>query len=243
MLHHHFSVTFTKDFILSSAFATFIVSHIFNNTQDIDSKILEHLDSFNDINESQSLWSWNDDSSIKFDLLTKTDLNISCSWWEIDNQIIKFSPSCIKQKLRQYFWYHDTSHSSRFWSCEPERHTFHFLINDWFDLFWIIFCWSESLLLLVDQCRKRGTINISVKDTDFESFIFQSSSNIDSNSTFTNTTFTTADCDYFFDLLQVFLLCEFLLFSLWGKINVNIRESIFFQIFFNQTFKSSVIFS
>lgn len=56
LLHHHFSVTFTENLILSSTFATLIVSHIFDNTQNVDSKILEHFDSLDDINESQSLW-------------------------------------------------------------------------------------------------------------------------------------------------------------------------------------------
>jgi len=71
--------------------------------------------------------------------------------------------------------------------------------------------------------------------------VFKCGGNVDSDGTFADTSLATAYCDDFFNLGQVFLFGELFLFSLGCEIDVNIRESIFFQILFDKAFKSSVI--
>lgn len=103
LFHHHFCVAFTKNFIFSSTLAALIVSHVLDNPQNRYSKVLEHLNSFNHVNECQSLGCRHDDSPVEFYLLAKTQLHITSPWRHIYDQIIKLSPPGFVQELGKYF--------------------------------------------------------------------------------------------------------------------------------------------
>ncbi len=185
----------------------------------------------------------NDYCTVKLNLLAQTDLDVSSSWWHVNDQVVEFSPPCVEKELWENFGDHDSPHGSRFRTNKTKGHAFHVFINDGFNLFWILLRWSQRLIFLVNQCWKWRAIYIGVKNTDFESLVFEGGSNVNGDSTFTDASLATAYCNYLLDLGKVLLFCELLFFGLRSQIYINIRKPILFQILFYQAFQSTIVLS
>lgn len=66
LLHYHAGIPPAEDQVVMLAFAAFIIGHILDNPQYPHSKVLEHLNSLDHIDEWQSLRCSDNDGSIKF---------------------------------------------------------------------------------------------------------------------------------------------------------------------------------
>lgn len=83
LLHYEAGVSFAEDVVVVVAFTALEVGHVLYDSEDSYSEILEHLDAFDNVDEGESLWGCDDDCSVEFQLLAKTELDVSCSWRHI----------------------------------------------------------------------------------------------------------------------------------------------------------------
>src|SRR5687768_12641810 len=82
----------SKNVAFFSAMRANILGHIFHDSQNGNSDLLEHLQAALGNLHGKSLRGHDDHSATQAHSLRKCQLNISGSWWQIQKQIIQLSP-------------------------------------------------------------------------------------------------------------------------------------------------------
>lgn len=69
MFDEHLGVASSEDQIFVTALSALIIGHVLDDSKDGNSEVLEHLYSFDDVHEGESLGGGHDDCPIEFKLL------------------------------------------------------------------------------------------------------------------------------------------------------------------------------
>ena len=78
-------VSSAKDTMLSVANIALEVGHVFDYTDSWYFEAIKHLDAFGDINIGQLLRCCDNDRRLQTQLLAKSQLNVACAGWHVDD--------------------------------------------------------------------------------------------------------------------------------------------------------------
>jgi hypothetical protein len=96
--------------VLLIALCALVIRHVFDDGNRRDFKLVKHLNTLDNIDIGQFLWGSHDDCCVKVNFLCKGKLDVTCTWREIDNEVVKLPPVSVPNHLGHQAGYDGASH-------------------------------------------------------------------------------------------------------------------------------------
>jgi hypothetical protein len=103
-------VSFAEDSVLLVTLCALVIAHVLNERDSWYLEAIEHLDSLDHVDVAQSLRSCDDDSGREAQLLAQRELDVTCSWREVDDKVVQIAPVGLTYQLSHDLRNHWSSH-------------------------------------------------------------------------------------------------------------------------------------
>jgi len=207
------SVALSEYFVFLVTLATFKVTHIFDDSYGRDFKLIEHLNTFNDIYICEFLRCGHYDSGFNIDFLAECQLNVARARGEIHNEVVEIAPVSVADELIHEVGSYRASHDSRavtlrcVLSNETVTHSFNSTELDRTNHGWVVFILEKLSVLRTDHGRQTGPIQISIEYSNLIIHVHAGYGvcEVDSDCGLADSPLARADSDDVLDLLEAFL--------------------------------------
>ena len=124
-------------------------------------------------------------------MLHQSEVDITCSWRKIDEEIIEFPPVGILDELLDGIACHTSTPNNRLLRIDKETNRKHFytiLFNRFDEITPINRCGNRATTLGMEHLRNRRTMDIRIKESDFIALFCQSNGEVSRYSGFAYST-------------------------------------------------------